>query len=325
MTDSTKATALSLFKARINRIASDTTLDEYFTQRIMAAEGILNGYGIRLTDGSDDLMLLVDLSVDQYQNRDRDGAMPKWLRLKIMERWLRQHKLDQEETEQGDSATDQTGAGDAGGGDDDHGSGDGADENGDATDGTGDTGDGGDGGRGRHLYTRQENQGEGIADLEGRSMATIHKFATIANLNQGIRPGEEQTDGMKTTTEKGFREKIRAACRGVGTYKEEFESMIWRLAELYVRREKTKDEFRESGGSTFIEQTNKGGYTYFVKNPLLSEIDNIDKTILQMERELGLTPKAIKTINDAALGKKPQDENDPLALALGELRLIKTG
>ena len=28
---------------------------------------------------------------------------------------------------------------------------------------------------------------------------------------------------MKVTTEKGFREKIRAACRGVGAYREKFE------------------------------------------------------------------------------------------------------
>ena len=130
---------------------------------------------------------------------------------------------------------------------------------------------------------------------------------------------------MKVTTEKGFREKIRAACRGVGTYREEFEGMIYRLAELYVRREATKDEFRRSGGKAIIKQVNKGGNTYAAKNPLLVEIDFIDKTILEMERELGLTPQAIRKINEAALGKKPQPADDPLAVALGELRLLKTG
>ena len=130
---------------------------------------------------------------------------------------------------------------------------------------------------------------------------------------------------MKVTTEKGFREKIRAACRGVGTYREEFESMIYRLAELYVRREATKDEFRKSGGRTIIKQTNKGGNSYATKNPLLAEIDFIDKTILDMERELGLTPQAIRKINEAAIGKKPQAEDDPLAVALGELKLLRTG
>lgn len=129
---------------------------------------------------------------------------------------------------------------------------------------------------------------------------------------------------MKVTTEKGFREKIRAACRGVGTYREEFESMIHRLAELYVRRESTKDQFRKSGGAAIIMQVNKGGNSYAAKNPLLVEIDFIDKTILEMEKELGLTPQSIRKINEAALGKKPQDENDPLAVALGELKLVKS-
>lgn len=130
---------------------------------------------------------------------------------------------------------------------------------------------------------------------------------------------------MKVTTEKGFREKIRAACRGVGTYREEFEGMIGRLAELYVRREATKDEFRKSGGKAIVKQVNKGGNQYWAKNPLLQEIDFIDKTILDMERELGLTPQAIRKINESALGKKPQPEDDPLAAALGELKLWKAG
>jgi phage terminase small subunit len=101
--------------------------------------------------------------------------------------------------------------------------------------------------------------------------------------------------------------------------------MIYRLAELYVRREATKDEFRRSGGHAIIKQTNKGGNVYAVKNPLLTEIDFVDRTILEMEKELGLTPQAIRKINEAALGKKPQPEDDPLALALGELKLLKTG
>ena len=71
-------TALSLVKARLNRLAADTA----------AAE--LEGTGISLTDSADDLMLLVDYTVWQYQNRDSAGAMPDWLRLRRRERWLRE-------------------------------------------------------------------------------------------------------------------------------------------------------------------------------------------------------------------------------------------
>ena len=82
-------TALQLVKSRLNRTNADTHLDGYFTQRIEAAEAELEGTGILLTDSADDLMLVVDYTVWQYQNRDSTGAMPDWLRLRRRERWLR--------------------------------------------------------------------------------------------------------------------------------------------------------------------------------------------------------------------------------------------
>lgn len=90
MTETMKGTALSLVKARLNRTASDTTLDGYFAQRIGAAASELEGTGIRLTDSADDLMLLVDYAVWSYSNRDSSGSMPDWLRLRRRERWLRE-------------------------------------------------------------------------------------------------------------------------------------------------------------------------------------------------------------------------------------------
>ena len=84
--------ALSLVKSRLNRMAADTSLDEYFRQRIDAAAAELRGIGISLTDSADDMMLLVDTTVWQYQNRDSAGGMPEWLRLRRRERWLRQKR-----------------------------------------------------------------------------------------------------------------------------------------------------------------------------------------------------------------------------------------
>ena len=89
-------TALGLVKARLNRLASDATLDTYFVQRIEAAEAELESTGISLTDSADDMMLVVDYTVWQYQNRDSTGTMPEWLRLRRRERWLKQHKLNGE-------------------------------------------------------------------------------------------------------------------------------------------------------------------------------------------------------------------------------------
>ncbi len=81
---------LSIVKARLNRLASDTTLDPYLISRIEAAESELEGTGIHLVDNdTEDQVLLADFVVWQYGNRDKPGGMPDWLRLKRRERWLR--------------------------------------------------------------------------------------------------------------------------------------------------------------------------------------------------------------------------------------------
>ncbi len=85
-------TALGLVKSRLNRMAADTSLDDYFRQRIAAAVAELEGTGISLTGSPDDLMLVVDTTVWQYQNRDSAGSMPEWLRLRRRERWLREKR-----------------------------------------------------------------------------------------------------------------------------------------------------------------------------------------------------------------------------------------
>lgn len=83
-------TALGLVKARLNRLQTDTSLDDYLTARIGAAEQELEGTGIHLTASEEDLMLVVDYTVWQYQTRDKPGTMPEWLRLRRRERWIRE-------------------------------------------------------------------------------------------------------------------------------------------------------------------------------------------------------------------------------------------
>ena len=82
--------ALSLVKTRLNRLQSDITLDDYLTTRIVAAAEELESTGITLTNSSSDLLLVVDMTVWAYQNRDKPGAMPDWLRLRRRERWVQQ-------------------------------------------------------------------------------------------------------------------------------------------------------------------------------------------------------------------------------------------
>ena len=89
-----ETTALALVKARLNRLQSDTSLDSYFQARLSGAIEYLEGIGIGLTDSDEDMMLVVDFTVWQYQNRDNPGAMPDWLKLQRRERWLREAVKD---------------------------------------------------------------------------------------------------------------------------------------------------------------------------------------------------------------------------------------
>lgn len=92
MTDEFKALALALMKTRLNRLEGDTSLDDYFGLRIQATIEALERTGIHLQDTTNDLMLVVDMAVWDYQNRDKPGGMPDWLRLRRRERWISQER-----------------------------------------------------------------------------------------------------------------------------------------------------------------------------------------------------------------------------------------
>lgn len=83
------AQALSLMKARLNRLESDTSLDNYLSARIDGAVETLNRMMPEpLNDSAADLILLVDYTVFHYQSRDQSGAEPEWLRMRLRERYL---------------------------------------------------------------------------------------------------------------------------------------------------------------------------------------------------------------------------------------------
>lgn len=84
----TESTVLGIVKARLNRLASDTSLDDYLRQRIAAADKELERTGIFLTaDDTDDAVFLADFVAWKHNNRDQ-LSMPEWLRLARRERWL---------------------------------------------------------------------------------------------------------------------------------------------------------------------------------------------------------------------------------------------
>ena len=127
---------------------------------------------------------------------------------------------------------------------------------------------------------------------------------------------------VRATTVKGYTQKIRARMRQVGTYRPEFELTMERLAKVYMRTAEAEKQFTDEGKEILIEQETSTGSTKLVKNPLLTEIDSLNKQALEMETALGLTPAALKRVNETAMPTTQKQEDDPLTLALTQLRAI---
>lgn len=97
-----KATALELVKERLDILPGQTARDRMLETRIDGAAAQLNRMGIRIAfeesgaeeDGMDDLMLVVDLTVWQIQNRDKAEDDPPWLRRRLRERWLSERRVE---------------------------------------------------------------------------------------------------------------------------------------------------------------------------------------------------------------------------------------
>ena len=102
--------------------------------------------------------------------------------------------------------------------------------------------------------------------------------------------------GVKS--ERVYKMQIVKRMKAVGTYREEFGPTIERLARLYCQRDKLEVQYEESGGNPVIMHTNKAGAT----NPtFLTARDEVYSQLLAHERELGLTPNALKRMNESAL------------------------
>lgn len=98
---------------------------------------------------------------------------------------------------------------------------------------------------------------------------------------------------------------------------EAYSSTVESLAAILEQRDKTYEEFQDSGGKSVIEYTNKGGSTNMTKNPLLVLWDDLNKTALAYWRELGLTPSSYKRL--AGMGTKKEEVKKGLAAALEQI------
>lgn len=121
-------------------------------------------------------------------------------------------------------------------------------------------------------------------------------------------------------TAEEWKEKITLNCKDVGTYRNSFDDIIDTLADILERRDETVELYKESNSKAVVEYTNKSGQTNLVKNPVLVTINELNASALTYWRDLGLTPKGLKGIDEQAVKvKKTSGLNEMLkALSIDE-------
>ena len=98
-------------------------------------------------------------------------------------------------------------------------------------------------------------------------------------------------------------------------YKPQYAALIERTARLYIKLDELEAEYEKTGQARFVEYTNKAGATNLVPNPYLKAIEDVYAELLAHERELGLTPAALRKIGESSA---PQQKSK-LELALEKL------
>lgn len=109
---------------------------------------------------------------------------------------------------------------------------------------------------------------------------------------------------------------IRAACQGLGTYREEFDPAIWALAKVEEERDSAWEEFDAEGGIRIVATVNKAGAEYRQQNPSYTVWLNLVAESRSQRRELGLTPAGLKKLREDAM---KQPKRSALAEALAKL------
>ncbi len=96
----TKETVLALVKDRLDYLPGFMARDARLLDRIDGVIRELERKGIRvIPEGEneiaaiDDVMLVVDMTVWQHNNRDKAESDPPWLRQRLRDRWLSERRV----------------------------------------------------------------------------------------------------------------------------------------------------------------------------------------------------------------------------------------
>ena len=111
-------------------------------------------------------------------------------------------------------------------------------------------------------------------------------------------------------------ERIKQSTVEAGTYQPHFDDVIDTLAGILELRDDAQERFIASGGAVTVEHTNARGATNISKNPALVVLMDCNTQALNYWRELGLTPRAYKSMTGSLNVKV---ESKSLEDALAEL------
>lgn len=111
------------------------------------------------------------------------------------------------------------------------------------------------------------------------------------------------------------RETIVRRMKGLGLYRSQYGAAIDRLAELYVQIDELAAEYDECGREAIVEHTNKAGAKNLQMNPIMTAMLQMQTQALAHERELGLTPAAMRRLGE----KEKAAEKSPLEAAIEKM------
>lgn len=113
-----------------------------------------------------------------------------------------------------------------------------------------------------------------------------------------------------------WKKKIIEQCSAVGTYRDAFLPVIDTLACTLELRDGVYEKFVACGSLPAVSYTNKAGAKNVVKNPLLVQLDELNKSALAYWRDLGLTPAGLKKIDEKAMQPKKKTGMEKVLMEL---------
>lgn len=114
-----------------------------------------------------------------------------------------------------------------------------------------------------------------------------------------------------------WKARIRKACEEAGTYQPYFDHVIDTLAGILENRDKAQKQYEKLGSQPVVTHTNKAGAKNAVKNPALVMVMDCNAAALAYWRDLGLTPKGLKALDDKALQNGKQSTLEDALANLG--------